>query len=87
MILVDVSALPTRTKKSKYSSVIAAQLFAQGVVFRARRLGLLPAPATLPCADCGEPADGYDHRDYGKPREVEPVCRSCNTRRGPARPG
>lgn len=37
------------------------------------------------CMDCGKPAEQYDHRDYGKPLEVEPVCRSCNLRRGPAK--
>ena len=26
----------------------------------------------------------YDHRDYSKPLEVDPVCRRCNQMRGPA---
>lgn len=37
------------------------------------------------CA-CGKPAEQYDHRDYNRPLEVEPVCRSCNVRRGSAIP-
>lgn len=37
------------------------------------------------CADCGDVAHEYDHRDYGRPLEVEPVCRSCNRRRGTAK--
>jgi hypothetical protein len=37
------------------------------------------------CADCGKPATDYDHRDYRKPLEVEPVCHSCNLKRGPAK--
>lgn len=48
--------------------------------------GDLPPARTLACVDCGKPARDYDHRDYGKPLEVEPVCRSCNRLRGPARP-
>ena len=36
------------------------------------------------CADCDRVACDYDHRDYSRPLDVEPVCRSCNSRRGPA---
>ena len=35
---------------------------------------------------CGGMAEQWDHRDYNKPLDVEPVCRSCNMRRGPAKP-
>lgn len=35
------------------------------------------------CVDCGAPAVEYDHRDYKKPMEVDPVCKSCNQLRGP----
>ena len=38
------------------------------------------------CVDCGNPATEYDHRDYNKPLEVEPVCQSCNYKRGSAIP-
>lgn len=38
------------------------------------------------CVDCGAPARAYDHRDYNKPLEVEPVCYRCNKIRGPAIP-
>jgi hypothetical protein len=38
---------------------------------------------SIPCADCGKPAQEYDHRDYKKPMEVAPVCKSCNAARGP----
>lgn len=48
--------------------------------------GELPPVKTLLCADCGAPACDYDHRDYAKPLEVDPVCRKCNRARGPARP-
>ena len=37
------------------------------------------------CADCLAPATCYDHRDYSKPLEVDPVCWSCNNVRGPAK--
>lgn len=40
----------------------------------------------IACVDCGVRATQYDHRDYTKPLEVEPVCRKCNKARGPAAP-
>lgn len=46
--------------------------------------GRLPSPRTQPCADCGQPAAVYDHRDYEKPLEVAAVCLICNQMRGPA---
>ena len=36
------------------------------------------------CADCGNRATEYDHRSYLKTLDVQPVCRSCNVKRGPA---
>lgn len=38
------------------------------------------------CVDCGKRATSYDHRDYRKPLQVDPVCQSCNCRRGPGSP-
>jgi hypothetical protein len=46
---------------------------------------MLPASAHE-CVDCGEAASDYDHRDYGKPLEVDPVCHPCNIKRGSAKP-
>ena len=40
----------------------------------------------IPCTDCPQPADRYDHRDYTRPLDVEPVCRLCNARRGKGLP-
>jgi len=40
--------------------------------------------APIPCVDCGQQAQTYDHRDYLAPLAVEPVCDSCNYRRGMA---
>jgi len=34
------------------------------------------------CADCGNQARDWDHRDYLRPLEVDPLCRSCNIKRG-----
>ena len=45
---------------------------------------LLPKADTLVCVDCGAQAKEYDHRDYGKPLSVAPVCVKCNIKRGPA---
>jgi hypothetical protein len=59
-----------------------------GAVGRAVRRGLLPdlRYTNVACVDCGARAEHYDHRDYGKPLAVDPVCRCCNYRRGPAAP-
>lgn len=43
--------------------------------------GRLADPKSLDCVDCGFKARLYDHRDYNKPLEVEPVCGSCNNKR------
>jgi len=57
---------------------------AMRLLHKAIKRGELPHPSTLVCVDCGRPARQYDHRDYTKPTDVAPVCRSCNCRRGPA---
>lgn len=55
-------------------------------VRKAVRRGQLPPVDSLKCTDCGRAATDYDHRDYTKPLEVEPTCRSCNLLRGPGYP-
>ena len=55
-------------------------------VRRAIRDGILAHPTTSACVDCGQGAEQYDHRDYNQPLAVDPVCRGCNARRGPAIP-
>lgn len=58
---------------------------AHRAVARAIRLGQMPHPSTLSCTDCDRPAECYDHRDYDRPLDAEPVCRRCNCLRGPAK--
>lgn len=53
------------------------------VVYIAIRKGIFPDVTKLECRDCGKQAQVWDHRDYSKPLEVEPVCRACNKKRGP----
>lgn len=60
--------------------------FAHSEVFRAVAEGRLRKVTECECVDCGAPAKHYDHRDYNHPLTVEPVCRKCNRRRGPAIP-
>lgn len=55
-----------------------AGLLVRNAVFR----GILPVVRTLRCVDCGMPATDYDHRDYLKPLDVDPVCKKCNKKRG-----
>lgn len=59
---------------------------AGAAVQKAIREGRLLKPGNYPCVDCGGAASQYDHRDYRKPLEVVPVCRSCNISRGPGLP-
>jgi hypothetical protein len=56
------------------------------IVNWARTNNILPPVAGQTCVDCGRPATCYDHRDYNKPLEVEPVCHACNSVRGAAIP-
>lgn len=69
-----------------HSRYLSGAQFAQGRVAKARREGVLADPRAFPCTDCQGDATEYDHRDYNKPLEVEPVCRGCNVRRGRAIP-
>jgi hypothetical protein len=60
---------------------------ARRVVARAVRDGRLARlDGSIRCVDCRGPAEGYDHRDYRKPLDVQPVCMDCNIRRGAAEP-
>lgn len=43
--------------------------------------GFIPPASQFFCVDCGAKAREYDHRDYNKPLDVEPVCSSCNQKR------
>lgn len=63
-----------------------AQVVANRAVNNAVREGALPSlsKSEIGCVDCGKRAYGYDHRDYSRHLDVEPVCRSCNARRGGA---
>ena len=56
---------------------------AKKAVYKAVRDGRLKPIKSMICIDCAAPAECYDHRDYLKPLEVEPVCVSCNLKRGP----
>lgn len=56
----------------------------QREVSKAIRRGELTRAAEHRCVDCGKQARDWDHRDYNKPLDVEPVCHRCNILRGPA---
>lgn len=48
--------------------------------------GKIPRPANCICVDCGKKAYCYDHRDYRAPHLVDPVCKKCDSKRGPGFP-
>lgn len=53
-------------------------------VARAVRNGWLPdlSSGEYACVDCSGVADRWEHRDYSLVLDVEPVCHTCNMRRG-----
>ncbi|MBO1748925.1 hypothetical protein [Stenotrophomonas indicatrix] len=57
------------------------------MVSSAVKRGLIPSlkGGGYACVDCGSKAEEYDHRDYSRPFDVEPVCRACNRKRGTAK--
>lgn len=69
-----------------FLDVLSGRLAASQAVAYARRRGALADPKTLACSDCARPARCYDHRDYGKPLDVAPVCSPCNIKRSHAKP-
>jgi hypothetical protein len=69
-----------------YSNERTGAMAAINAVAKAIKSGKLAPVKTLICVDCGSTAQCYEHRDYNKPLEVEPVCRKCNFRRGSAIP-
>ena len=84
------SAIGSGRNGSPYCSARCARLVGKArekvisSVSTSVRRGELPKPSTLACVDCGGEAEQYDHREYLRPLSVDPVCRSCNSRRGPA---
>jgi len=56
---------------------------ARSMVMIEVRANRMPSASKFKCVDCGVNATCYDHRDYQFPFMVEPVCGSCNKKRGP----
>jgi hypothetical protein len=73
-----VSSLNSAQRSDRHAKHEAVRKITKAAV----RYGFLPNPSTMTCADCGRPAECYDHRDYNKPLDVDPVCISCNSQRG-----
>lgn len=78
-------------RKARNSSLQAIRGQAHRAVAAAIKRGELPRlsryrePSSgVDCVDCGQEARVYDHRDYSRPLDVEPVCFYCNRERGPA---
>ena len=56
----------------------------RSAVTSAVKHGLLPRPATIPCVDCGKPAQEYHHHLGYAPEHwlnVVAVCRTCHRNR------
>lgn len=81
-----------KARKGKWGKPVDRDLYeiwrlrATAAVKAAVKFGVLPqlADGEYACVDCGGVATQYDHRDYARALDVEPVCRSCNNLRGTA---
>ena len=71
---------PNRVANGKINYELSTR--ARTAVQRAIKEGLFSKASDHACVDCGKPAACYDHRDYARPLDVQPVCRSCNAYRG-----
>jgi hypothetical protein len=70
------------SRRKAYLAARPALTRAYSVLAIAIRRGDLPRAREFSCSDCHAPAVCYDHRDYLKPLDVQPVCYVCNKRRG-----
>lgn len=77
---------PCSRRRHIVTTFISGAQLARNEVAKARKEGRLPPATNFACRDCGGAAREYDHRDYGSPLAVEPVCPSCNVRRGKGLP-
>lgn len=74
---------PKAVRRRRTGQEIKLREAAHRFVAVAVRCGFLSKlDGSQPCVDCGHPATCYEHRDYARPLDVEPVCRSCNATRG-----
>jgi hypothetical protein len=81
------SSVGARRTSRAHSIHKRAMMRAAQIVCRAIKRGDLPhlTDSIVTCVDCKvRRATNYEHRDYAKPLEVDPVCRTCNVLRGPA---
>ena len=82
----QLRCMPCAKAHSYAMCVASGQEAARRAVQAAVKSGAIPKAKGLTCVDCGREAHVYDHRDYAKPLDVQPVCVSCNLVRGPAKP-
>lgn len=74
------------SKRSLERSRGTLMRWAGNLVYKAVAKKRIPPASNYRCVDCKRrQAKVYDHRDYTKPYSVEPVCISCNSRRGPGK--
>lgn len=91
---------PSMQKKANHKSYVSngkrwyqearlkGQIQAKGQVSQAIKKGKIPCLKVnvIKCAYCPAKATVYEHRDYNKPLDVQPVCARCNVALGEAIP-
>lgn len=55
--------------------------YAGNKISSAIKYGRLKPATEYKCVDCDGPASVWEHRDYRKPLDIEPVCKTCNALR------
>lgn len=77
-----------RSIHNKRHCLICEELFCHAISIAHRRIkhlikeGRMETHLGRACVDCGAPAVFHDIRNYSKPEEGVPICKSCNTLRG-----
>jgi len=79
---VRIHTPPSIERRRYLTAANKAYWFVQKAILKGQLPSLRKTPT--PCVDCGRRATAYDHRDYSRPTDVEPVCSRCNQKRGPA---
>ena len=76
--------LKAADRKAYKESQIRAGMAVSGAIQEGKLANL--KETVISCTDCKKSrATVYEHRDYAKPLEVDPVCNRCNRLRGPAK--
>ncbi len=73
---------PYWDKARNKQEYIKMRIWATGVVQNSKYRQFIGKAKDEKCVDCGKKASHWEHRNYSRPLQIEPVCESCNFKRG-----